>query len=1086
VTGVGPGGPTAPEPAADRLARLVDRLLASAESAALAGAWARVAEISADILAADPDNERATALARRAAPGRGDGHRALVTMLFADIAQSTELLESRGPEAMRDVLRIYRNAATESIDRFGGSILQFAGDGVVASFGHPVAHEDDAQRAVLAGLALLERVAASGPQVRAALGTDVAVRVGVHSGRVVVAELTAGESAPDIVGSAANVAARLQSEARTGTIVISDATRRLVEDTILVAPLGTRALKGLGQPMDVFEVVRPRAIHERRDQGGTADVPLIGRASASGQLAAAWAAVRDGADQRAVVVHGPPGIGKTRLVNELRLLVESDGGVVLWTGCLAYHQNVALWPIAHQIERALGLLTEADDHDRLAVLSAHFDRIGIDRSTALPLIAPLLNLETGTPPLSVDPMALRAQTLEVLVRWLAVVASRAPTLVVVEDLQWADPSTLELLDLLARSPVPGLAIVVTSRDPLDAPWGSMALDIGLAPLTTEDTERLALALVGGLDLPDERRQLLVERSGGVPLFLEELARTARNASEDESIPLRVQELLASRLRAEGIDLRVAQLAATIGSEFDLEVLRTLSGGEVDVALAALGDAGIVEPVEGDPARFRFTHVLLRDAAYETQVLDGRQQAHASIARVLDARPDASLADAVLTAHHLDLAGEPGDAMPAYIRAAQLAQRSASHAEARRLLDRALELTAAQPGSPERDISELTVRMLRSLSTTTVGGYAHPDALVDFEAADTLSRRHLSRPEVFPAHLAIWAYFFTRGDHVTASLVIERLRQVTSSAEGAWFSPEAGSCVGFQEFFGGNLALARASLEAAWEGYMSRDDANRVSPFWPLPNDSIAVTSVALAVVTGLQGFSRESDLWEAATRKRCAQLPFPQGPFTLGMLTVYMAWLRLVCGDVEGARRYGDETLGVATTHRLDYFGVIGRPYALAPSEDRWSPPAEVEASLQALDVLGQGGFRPAYLATAAATHHRSGDADRALELLADALELADKGGEPIHRSELLRLRAQVSLASGRSSGEVADLREAVAIALEQGAVVLALRAAVDLAQLPDGVRPADWRDVLAAVWDRVPTECTIPAAHVARALLSG
>src|SRR5438132_442095 len=360
----------------ERLERLVDRLLATAEKALAHGAWDRAEEILGDILAVAPEDRRAAEMLQRvrSQDALPDGLRAMVTLLFSDIVRSTPMAEKAEPETMRDLFRIYRDAATGAINALEGHVLQFQGDGIVACFGHPKTHGDDAQRAVLAGLEIVERMLKAGPDIRRSLGVEAPVRVGIHSGTVVVG-LTSGEGRlPDVVGAATNMAARIQAVAEPDTVVISDATRPLVENSFELSSLGKQTLKGIARPVEVFRVARTRSAGAHLDTVKLHSSTVVGRESVQHQLRGLWKDVCQRAEQgeapdrQVVVLRGPSGIGKSRLAADLCDHVGAEGGVALRTGCSPFHTNVALWPIARVLERRLGLLPEQTPDEQIEIL----------------------------------------------------------------------------------------------------------------------------------------------------------------------------------------------------------------------------------------------------------------------------------------------------------------------------------------------------------------------------------------------------------------------------------------------------------------------------------------------------------------------------------------------------------------------------------------------------------------------------------------------------------------------------------------------------------------------------------------------
>ena len=389
------------------------------------------------------------------------------------------------------------------------------------------------------------------------------------------------------------------------------------------------------------------------------------------------------------------------------------------------------------------------------------------------------------------------------------------------------------------------------------------------------------------------------------------------------------------------------------------------------------------------------------------MLESRRSTHNRIAELLQAAAS-SPGDLAVVAQHHDLAGDLAQAIPAYIAAAQAAQGAASHSEAWRLLDRTLELLESLPDDDERDLTELMVRMLRTISVSSLFGYGYPDVFEDFQLADRICRRLTDRSEIMPAQVGIWSYLLVRGEVDAAATVLEPLTSLLDAPETAWFTPEIKSCLGYSAFYQGRLEEARRWLEEAWAGYLARPTDASASPFWPLPHDPVPVTAVALACVAGLQGNTAESQEWERRALAAAEQLGFPFGPFSSAFVLTYLAWLRMITGDAEGARELGRRTLDIAEQCRFDYFSVIGRQYVLVPEPDVPGDPDELEQCEAGMDLIGHGAFRPAFLGIVARSHSYAGNHDGALERVGDALLVAQKSGERVHQPDLLRLRAEI------------------------------------------------------------------------------
>ncbi|MGY1731153.1 ATP-binding protein [Geodermatophilus sp. SYSU D01045] len=1073
-----------------RLARLLERLLTAAEASLAAGDLEPARATAEEVRAVDPGNRRAALLLQRVA-GRqvgAVGERALMTLLFSDLVGSAQLSEQVEPEQLRDLFAFYRAAARDAVDRYGGTLMHYSGDGVLAGFGHPVPHEDDARRAVLAGLDLVVALHDARARLADRFGVALEVRVGIHTGRVVVSDLVddgAVAERDSVVGLVPNLAARVQKAADPGTVVISDVTQQLVDADFYLQSLGERRLKGISRPVEVFRVDRPRYAAARFQSERYRKAGLVGRDGPRARLLEAWDAVRQGDAGAAFLVAGEPGIGKSRLAAEVLDRVESSGGRVVGAACLPYHANVSLWPIARMIERLVSRAGEGGD--RLRPLVAHLESLGLDPAVVVPLVGPLAGLpETPEYPApELDPGALLDETLDRLVDWMAASAARRPHLLVVEDLHWADPSTVDLLGRLAARRPPGLLMVTTSRDETVVPWRDAVEVLPLGRLDARAADRLVGNLTTGRDLDGAVRAAIVEHAEGIPLFVEELTRAGLDAQRSEPIPLRLQELLTWRLKAPGVDLRVVQTAATIGPTFDPATVAAAVGDPDAVAeqVRVLADLGVVEPAGLASGTYRFRHALMRDAAYETQVLDVRRRTHAAVAEALAARG----AEPALVAQHLDLAGAAMPAEGRYLEAAQAEQARGAHAEAVRLLSRALELLEPLAPSEERDLAELTARMLRGFSVSAMRGFSSLDVEADYRPAQELAAR-LGRPEALPALIALWAYWLTSGRLTTGRGVLDQLTAMVREPAFAAFGPEVDAVTGVHEFHRGHLVAAQEHLERALAGFAARPAGGPVSPLWPLPNEPVSGVTAALAAVLTARGEVGEGERLQERALRLAEAMDSPHAPYSHAFARVgWGAWVRRLLGDEEGTRRLGQEAAAIGREHGYAYWTALGSAWA---ATDRPGGPPDrgfLEQALEALAVIGQRAFVACHLALLARLDEEAGEPDRADEHLAAAFAAARDSGEDLHLPELLRQRARSTLTRGGDpAAAAADLTEALWTATAQSARLSRLRAALDLARLPAEVRPGDWRALLAEARADVPASTTTAETVAADELLAG
>ncbi|WP_247495005.1 adenylate/guanylate cyclase domain-containing protein [Bradyrhizobium sp. 164] len=672
-----------------------------------------------------------------------------LTVMFVDLADSTALAARLDLEEMAEVLRDYQSAVAGAIARFEGHVAKYMGDGVLAYFGYPRAHEDEAERAVRAGLAAVAAVLGLGSAHREKL----AARVGIATGPVVVGELIGEGAAREetVVGDTPNLAARLQTLAQPGTVVISARTRELIGGLFELAELGMQILKGFPVPVRAWRVVGEGSAESRFEAlHGTGLTPLVGRDNEIGLLLEHWERAKEGEGQ-VVLLAGEPGIGKSRLVRALRGRLENEPHTPLSHYCSPHHQTSPLYPVIGLLERAAGFAADDPAATRLDKLEALL-ALSIDDVTAVaPLLAALLSLETDAryPPLDMSPHRQKERTLEELVNQVLGLAARRPVLALYEDVHWADPTSLELLDLLVdRVQGAPVLVLITFRPEFEPPWTHYAhvTALTLSRLSRRQSAAMVARLSGGKALPPAVLDQIVAKTDGVPLFVEELTRTVLEANllRDEgdhyalagplppmAIPTTLQESLLARLDRLAPAREVAQVAAAIGREFSHELLvmtTALPESELQAALDDLVGSSLVFR-RGQPpqATYNFKHALVQDAAYATLVRAKRQRLHARIAAALEQHlPETVQAQPELLAHHYMEAGLAEPAIDYWLRAGQSEIARSATAEAITQLTKGLELIPALADDAARWRRELELQVALGVALMAAKGWAAPE------------------------------------------------------------------------------------------------------------------------------------------------------------------------------------------------------------------------------------------------------------------------------------------------------------------------------------------------------------------------
>jgi class 3 adenylate cyclase len=590
-----------------------------------------------------------------------EAERRQLTILFCDLVDSTALSRQLDPEDYRAAVRAYQATCTPVIGRFDGHIAQYLGDGLLVYFGYPLAHEDDAQRAVRAGLAMVEAMGALTTRLEQRQGVRLAIRVGIHIGPVVVGEMGAGDRREHLaLGETPNIAARLEGLAAPNTVAISAALHQLVQGYFVCNDLGAPALKGVDTPFQVYRVVGESGAQSRLDVPSPRGLtPLVGREAEVTLLLDRWAQVTDGLGQ-VVLLGGEGGIGKSRLVQVLKDHLAGEPHTRLECRCSPYHTSSPLYPVIDLWQRMLQLETTEAPDSKLHKLEQMLAQSRLPLAETVPLFATLLSLPAERyPPLTLTPQRQKQKTLEALLALLVARAAQEPLLLIVEDLHWVDPSTLEFLSLLVdQGPTARMLTLCTFRPQFVPPWSPRAhiAQLTLTRLRRPQVGRMVTAVTGGKALPAEVVQQIITKSDGVPLFIEEMTKLVLASGllrehEDHyalagplpplTIPTTLQDALMARLDQLATAKVVAQLGATLGREFTYELLRAVAPmDELELwrGLVQLVQAEVLYQRGALPhATYLFKHALIQEAAYQSLLKSTRQHYHHRIGQVLEAQ-----------------------------------------------------------------------------------------------------------------------------------------------------------------------------------------------------------------------------------------------------------------------------------------------------------------------------------------------------------------------------------------------------------------------------------------------------------------
>ena len=648
------------------------------------------------------------------------GERRHLTVLFCDLVGSTAIAAQLDPEERRETVAGYQRAAAEAITRFGGHVAKYLGDGVMAFFGYPEAHDNDAERAARAGLAILDAIsklneqsssevrtsqtrfpsAGSGLRLTGSAGAppsvrpELSARVGIDSGAVVVGA-GAGKDA-DVFGDAPNLAARVQEAAVPDTVLVTADTHRLMSGLFQVVNRGAQVLKGIERPVQLYRVIQPSGVRGRLEAAAATHglTAFVGRNDELRSLMNRWESVLDGEDQVALII-GEAGIGKSRLLRHFHEQIAGTLHTWIEAGAGAFFQNTPFYPVSEMLRQFLG---EAQPQDQVAQLETQLSLAGLKPAETMPLIAPLLNLPLPAdyPPSSLPPEQQRRRLLATLLAWVLGSARTQPLVIVIEDLHWADPSTLELIQLLVdQGTTARLLLLYTARPEFRAPWAMRAhhSQITLNRLGVRDIRTIVAQMAASKALSDETVATVVERTGGVPLFVEELTRAVLESGDERAhreIPATLHDSLMARLDRLGSAKEVIQIGAVIGNEFSYELLHVvhpIAEQGLQEALLTATDAELVY-VRGiaPDATYQFKHALVRDAAYEALLKARRRDLHRMVAQTItDNFTELAKAHPEVLARHWTEARETEQATAAWSSAGKSAESRNAFKEALRKL-----------------------------------------------------------------------------------------------------------------------------------------------------------------------------------------------------------------------------------------------------------------------------------------------------------------------------------------------------------------------------------------------------------------
>jgi class 3 adenylate cyclase/predicted ATPase len=1009
--------------------------------------------------------------------GSTEAERRQLTVMFCDLAGSTELSERLDPEDLRKVLQAYQETCSGIVDRYDGYIAKYIGDGLLVYFGYPQAHEDDAQRAVRAGLEIVSGVSELSGRVGAPSNFQLTAHLGIHTGLVVAGEMGAGDTREKtaIVGETPNIAARLEGLAEPGSVLISDSTHSLTEGLFICESLGPQSLRGISKPVAVYRVEEETTARSRFEAAASRGLmPFVGREQEMALLLDRWEQAKDGEGQ-VVLLSGEAGIGKSRITRMLRDRVASEDHVRLRYQCSPYHTNSALHPIIDQLERAASFARDDSARVRLGKLEFLLAQSSRQPAEDVPLLAAVLSIpaENRFPPLELSPEIQKERTLATLIDQMKELAEKKPVLIIFEDAHWIDPTSQELLDLIVDHAQALKALVlITYRPVFTAPWGGHphVTLLTLNRLGRRQSQAMVSTLTENKLLPEEVLDQILAKTDGVPLFLEELTRTVLESGllkmeEDRyvlngplpplAIPATLHDSLMARLDRLSPIKEVAQTAAAIGREFSYQLLSEVSTATdegLEDALAQLAEAELVFRRGKPPqATYTFKHALVRDAAYESLLKSKRQELHGLIAETLEhSFPERAEVEPELLAYHLTEAGLAEPAIAYWRKAGLRAMERSANIEAVAHLMKGLDLFSALPDSSARPRDELSLQAPLGSALTSAKGYSSPETGKALMRARDLCREVGETAQTFEVLYGVWNLNFVAGHIREAYDIAEECLNLLQPNGERTRLIAAHSAMGQNLIPLGRLKDGQDHMEQSISLY---DPAKDRSLCFVYGEDPALACLNWLPWVLWFRGFPEQAEIRSHEALAKCQELSHP---LTTGFAYALVAMFRYFRREPTHAREIAKEAIEFCREHDVPVypaFATMVRGWVLAKDGRPEAGVADMHDGYEEWTGTGTGLMLPIIYAMLAQGYGAWNKIEESLNFLDKAFDRMRTTGECVWEPELHRLKGMLLLSQSAKNGIEAEarFRKAIEVAREQNAKSFELRAATNLARLWQG-----------------------------------
>ena len=1003
--------------------------------------------------------------------------------MFCDLVGSTALSARLDPEDMREIIGAYHRCCAEQITKAGGFVAKYMGDGVLAYFGYPRAHEDDAERAVRAALEVISAVAGLKSPV------CMQTRVGIATGLAVIGDLIGSGEAQErgIVGETPNLAARLQGIAEPNTVVIADATRKILGHLFELQDLGSKDLKGIAGRPRAWAALRASTVASRFEALHAAGlIPLVGREEEYGLLLQRWSEAKSG-EGHVVLLSGEAGIGKSRLTAALLERLATEPHIRLRYFCSPQHADSPLYPIIGQMQRAARLEHDDTTEVRLDKLNALLAQTSTTIEDAA-LIAEMLLLRNDGryPALEMTPQQRRQRTLQALISQMEALTRQSPALMIFEDTHWTDPTSMEVLGLVVdRIRSLPVLLIVTFRPEFEPPWVGRphVSAITINRLPPRDVFAMIDRFIGSKPLPADIRQDIVERTDGIPLFVEEMTKAVLEADSEGqalrtaaavpspalTVPASLHASLMERLDRLGLAKQVAQVGAAIGREFSHALLMSVvdkPGAELESALDRLIAAGLVFRQGVPPhAKYLFKHALVQDVAYSLLLRSARRTLHARIARALEEQfPQVTETQPEILAHHLMQAGLSAEAVNFWTKAGVLARGRSAFAEAGAHLRRGLELLLTLPESDNRAAQELPIQIALGLIHMATRGYASVEAAQAYERARDICEQINDTDHLMGVLIGLRHVNQVQGKSVAAKSCVAQCLDIAQRKGDRIFSVQANTNLAHTLCVMGSFADARSHLVEALAGYDPIDSLSHraISGLDP--------QSFCLGIAGWNDWFLGYPDRALQAALQAVALARSQGYPQSVDQALHAVAHTHLLRGEPDAALSYIDLALAISREHGFTMRNALVRlmrGWMLLSRTDGRSALTELSEGLAEYRATGARAWQTNFLALLATGYLRAGMYAEGLTTIAEAHSLARVQDEYWWEPELYRLEGDLLLASACLHDRLEQCYlNALESARRREAKSWELRAATSLTRLwRDLGKRTEARDLLAPIY---------------------